>query len=128
MVGTPLFLNSSNNADDLWRNCSDKIATGSFDKTAKLWNAYNGVCLQTYFGHSAEVIAAEISPMDNNLLATASMDFTARLFHVETGQQTHVLRDHTAEVISARFSNDGNLLLTGSFDSSALIWDIRSKE
>lgn len=84
--------------------------------------------MQTYFGHSAEVISAEISPMDNNLLATASMDFTARLFHVETGQQTHVLRDHTAEVISARFSNDGNLLLTGSFDNSALIWDIRSKE
>lgn len=44
------------------------------------------------------------------------------------GQETHILTDHLAEVIVAHFSKDGNLLLTGSFDSNALIWDLRSKE
>lgn len=107
---------------------SDRIITGSFDKTAKIWNPYNGMCLQTFYGHTSEVIAAEMGPTDQHLLATASMDFTARLFHVETGQQTHVLRGHNAEVITARFNSDSNLLLTGSFDNRALIWDVRSRE
>lgn len=107
---------------------SDRIATGSFDKTARMWNATNGHCLQTYFGHTSEVVGLEISPVDSSLLATASMDFTARIFHVQTGQQTHILTDHKAEVITVHFNKDGNLLLTGSFDNNAFIWDLRSKE
>lgn len=102
--------------------------TGSFDKTSRIWSAHNGTCLQAYYGHTAEVVGAEIGPMDSGLLASASMDFTARIFHIETGQQTHLLRDHTAEVITVHFNKDGNLLLTGSFDHNALIWDVRSKE
>ena len=32
------------------RPCSDKIVTGSFDKTAKVWDAGTGECLHTYKG------------------------------------------------------------------------------
>lgn len=107
---------------------SDRIVTGSFDKTAKVWNATTGACSQTFYGHTAEVVAAEFDPSNVRMMATASMDHTARVFHVETGQETHMLTDHMAEVIAAHFSRDGNLLLTGSFDSNAFIWDLRSKE
>lgn len=30
---------------------SDRIATGSFDKTAKLWDVNTGQCLYTFVGH-----------------------------------------------------------------------------
>lgn len=30
---------------------SDRIATGSFDKTAKLWDTNTGACLHTFAGH-----------------------------------------------------------------------------
>lgn len=39
-----------------------------------------------------------------------------------------MLTEHMAEVITTHFNKDGNLLLTGSFDSNAFIWDLRSKE
>lgn len=29
----------------------DKIATGSFDKTAKIWDANNGKLIHTLYGH-----------------------------------------------------------------------------
>lgn len=31
--------------------CRDRIATGSFDKTAKLWDTETGNCLYTFAGH-----------------------------------------------------------------------------
>jgi WD40 repeat protein len=34
----------------------DKIATGSFDKTCKLWSAETGKCFHTYRGHTAEIV------------------------------------------------------------------------
>lgn len=34
----------------------DKIATGSFDKTCKLWCAETGKCFHTFCGHRAEIV------------------------------------------------------------------------
>ncbi|WVQ84024.1 hypothetical protein IAT38_006169 [Cryptococcus sp. DSM 104549] len=36
-----------------------------------------------------------------------------------------ILASHTAPVLSAAYSPKGNLLVTGSFDESAIIWDVR---
>lgn len=35
----------------------DKIATGSFDKTCKLWCADTGKCFHTFRGHMAEIVS-----------------------------------------------------------------------
>lgn len=64
---------------------SDKIVTSSFDKTARVWNAHTGACIQTFYGHKAEVVGAEFNPVNSGVIATASMDNTSRVFHVETG-------------------------------------------
>lgn len=115
--------------DKFYRRCSDKIITGSFDKTAKIWNAGTGGCVHTLHGHTAEVVAAEFGSagsVASERAATASMDGTARVFDSTTGQPTHCLDAHGAEVIAARFSRDGQQVLTGSFDNTALVWDLRS--
>lgn len=38
----------------------DKIATGSFDKTCKLWCAETGKCFHTYRGHMGEIVCIMI--------------------------------------------------------------------
>ena len=106
----------------------DQVATGSFDKTAKIWNVTNGACIQTCYGHAGEVVGVDFSPVGATILATASMDSTARVFHIETGQETHLFDRHRAEVIAVHFNNDDNILLTGSFDHNAYLWDLRTKE
>lgn len=35
----------------------DKVLTGSFDKTAKLWSAESGKCFHTYRGHTSEIVS-----------------------------------------------------------------------
>jgi dynein assembly factor with WDR repeat domains 1 len=43
-----------------------------------------------------------------------------------TGQEVATLHGHTGEVIALQFSNDGNQIITGSFDHSISIWDTRT--
>lgn len=71
-------------------------------------------------------MAAEFNPVDSSSVVSASMDGTVRVFDVETAQEMNCFDGHRAEVISARFNRHGDTLLTGSFDHSAMLWDIRS--
>lgn len=50
---------------------SDKVVTGSFDKTAKVWSATTGECLHTYRGHRTEIVCASFDP-NGSTIATVS--------------------------------------------------------
>lgn len=106
---------------------SDKIATGSFDKTVMLWSALNGTALRTFQGHTGEVVSTEFSH-STRLLASASMDGTTKIFDIETGLALQTFDRHTDAVIAAHFNRNENLLLTGSFDAIAYIWDLRMEK
>lgn len=115
------------NIDDSSNNCSDKVVTASFDKSLKLWSSANGICLRTFIGHTAEVVASEFSH-SNSLLVSASMDKTARVFDIETGLEMNSFFEHDGEVIAAHFHRNDNIILTASFDSNARLFDLRSNE
>ncbi|KAJ1564208.1 Transducin (beta)-like 3, partial [Cladochytrium tenue] len=57
------------------------IATGSADKTAKLWSSLDGSLVGTCQGHKKGVWSVQFSPVDQ-VLATASGDKTVRLWSV----------------------------------------------
>lgn len=63
----------------------DKILTGSFDTTAKLWDTNSGKLLSTFAGHKNEVVTVAFDP-HKSLCATGSMDQTAKLWDLETGK------------------------------------------
>lgn len=66
------------------KTCSDKIVTGSFDRTAKIWDANTGQRYHTLKGHKMEIVCLGFDP-HGMLVATGSMDHTAKLWDVETG-------------------------------------------
>jgi WD40 repeat protein/serine/threonine protein kinase len=100
------------------------VATGSWDHSAKIWDAATGRAIRKLEGgHTAHVNTVEFSP-DGRQLLTASDDGTARLWDVESGEPTGVvLRGHKARVIGATFSPDAARILTVSGDTTARIWD-----
>jgi WD40 repeat protein len=66
----------------LWvqlKSFRDKIVTGSFDTTAKLWDTNTGKLLYTFAGHQNEVVTVAFDP-HKSLCATGSMDQTAKLW------------------------------------------------
>ena len=93
----------------------DRVATGSFDNTAKIWNVSNGQLLSTYGEHTAEVVCLSFDPTSKRL-CTGSIDHTAIVWDLETDKKLYNLEEHQGEVISISYNSDGDKILTGSFD------------
>jgi WD40 repeat protein len=87
------------------------LASVSWDKTVKLWDAGSGAVLQTFEGHSNWVEAVAFSP-DSKTLASASWDKTVKLWDAGSGAALHTLETNTI-IRRPSFSEDGTCLQTG---------------
>ncbi|MFM6372457.1 MAG: WD40 repeat domain-containing protein, partial [Dolichospermum sp.] len=59
------------------------LASGSSDKTIKLWNARTGNLLQTLTGHSSGVLSLAYSPDGQTLASSGSGDKTIKIWRLK---------------------------------------------
>ena len=102
------------------------LASGSLDKTVRLWDARTGEHKKTLEGHSDSVRCVAFSP-DGLTLASGGdiKDKTIRLWDVPTGALRLTLDGNTNRVSSIAYSPDGATLASCS-DGIIRIWDARS--
>ena len=89
------------------------LASGSEDKTIKLWNMPDGALLRT-LDHASSVRSAAISP-DVKLLVSGLYDHSIKLWNLPDGTLLRTLTGHTGYVLSVAISPDGKLLASGSY-------------
>ena len=99
------------------------LASGSLDKTVRLWEVSTGIHLRTFRGHSRFVLNVAFSP-DGVTLASGSWDGTIRLWEVATGRYLRMFQGHTSYVLNVAFSPDGQTLASGSQDSTVRLWEV----
>ncbi len=100
----------------------DKLASASFDQTAKLWDMSTGREIRDFKGHTAGLNNVAYSP-DGKHLATASHDGTMKVWNTGGRQEALALRGHQAEVVSVAFSGDSKRLASLSADGSVKVWE-----
>jgi WD40 repeat protein len=99
-----------------------RLATGSWDRTVKLWDAATGQELLTLKGDLGWVNSVAFST-DGKRLATGSSDGTVRLWDASTGQKLLTIIGHSNQVNSVAFSADGKRLAIGGNDPTVKLWD-----
>jgi hypothetical protein len=99
-----------------------RIVTGSFDRTARVWDARTGSPRLELKGHTWEVYIAAFSP-DGARIVTGGYNQTARVWDARAGSPRLELKGHTGKVQSAAFSPDGARIVTGAQDQTARVWD-----
>jgi WD40 repeat protein/tRNA A-37 threonylcarbamoyl transferase component Bud32 len=125
------------------------IASGSNDRTIKLWQVGTGKLVRQlgrwFSGHSSMVHSVAFSPISPNLsyqgesgksagvvdlnrriLASGSWDNTIKLWDVNTGREIRTLIGHANWVNSVAFSPDGKFLASGSADCTIKLWQVHT--
>ncbi|EIM90085.1 dynein regulator [Stereum hirsutum FP-91666 SS1] len=117
------------------------VATGSRDRTVRLWDATHGQMLWTFVGHDNWVRDIVFHPAGKHMI-TAADDSTYRIWDLKTGRCVRVVEAHERfvsciawgrQTVSAESSNGNssegpaptrllNVIATGGSDQTVKIW------
>ena len=101
------------------------LASGSYDKTIKVWNLRTGKLLHILLGHREAVQAVAFS-RDGKLLASGSWDKTIKLWNLETGELIRTFSGHLDDIKAIAISSDGQTLASGSWDKTIKLWNLET--
>jgi hypothetical protein len=98
------------------------LASGSWDKSIRLWDVETGSLLRELEGPTGSIYSVTFSP-DGQTLASGGYDSTIRLWDVSSGEQLRVFEEQNGFA----FVPDWKVLATnGSDDGTIRLWDVRT--
>lgn len=106
-----------------WHVNCNYIATGSSDKTVRLWDVQTGECVRIFIGHRHMILSLAMSP-DGRYMASGDEDGAIMMWDLASGRCITPLMGHTSCVWTLAFSGEGSLLASGSADCTVKLWDV----
>jgi len=97
------------------------IASASFDKSIRLWEAKTGKFITTLRGHVQAVYMVAFSA-DSRLMVSGSADSTLKLWDLKTKKLEIDLPGHADEVFAVDWSTDGLKVASGGKDKVLRLW------
>ncbi len=104
------------------------LATGSYDRTLRLWDLGSGrltANLSVHSGFVSGINSLAIAP-NNRTIASGHLDKTIKLWDRTPPHPMQTLRGHGDAVLGVAFSPDGNRLASASADGTVRLWDWRT--
>jgi WD40 repeat protein len=96
----------------------DRIISGSYDNTIKIWDKTTGNCVQTLQGHTRVI---ESLVVDGDRIISGSYDKTIKIWDKTTGNCLQTLQGHINAIQCLVV--DGDMIISGSYDKTIKIWD-----
>lgn len=102
------------------------LATGSRDKTAKLFSVDGLRIVATLKGHRRGVYAVQFSPVDQILVTAA--DVCLRMWNLNDFTCVKTFQGHDSAVLNFNFLSTGLQLISIASDGNMKLWDCKSSE
>ncbi|MGV2826881.1 nSTAND1 domain-containing NTPase [Myxosarcina sp. GI1(2024)] len=112
------------------------LASGSQDKTIKLWNAQTGDLIEVLSGHQQGINSIAIAreskkqaEVTSYVLVSGSEDKTLKLWNINdrSGELINTLEGHQDSIKSVVFSPDSKLIASGSYDNTIKLWNLEGE-
>lgn len=105
---------------------SNLVATGSRDKSAKLWELSTGREVRSFLGHEGSINCIDFTS-DGKWMITSSGDKTARIWEVSSGKEVFKTPEAEKILTAVAISPDDKFFAVGGYPNEAQIWDWKTK-
>ncbi|KAI8981146.1 U3 small nucleolar RNA-associated protein [Trametes punicea] len=103
------------------------LATGSGDKTVKLWNLDDFTCVKTFEGHTNSVLRVDFLNAGMQMVSSAS-DGLVKLWNVRDEECAATMDNHEDKVWALAVSSDESTIVSGAADSVVTFWQDCTEE
>ncbi|XP_054709312.1 autophagy-related protein 16-1-like [Uloborus diversus] len=111
-----------------WTHTDLRFATAGGDRKVKVWDISLGqACLKGVAHESNSSIYSVDIDSEEALLLAASCDFASRVWSLSDMKIKHTLTGHSGKVMSAKFLGENGKVVSGSYDRTLKIWDLRRR-
>lgn len=100
------------------------LASGSRDKTIKIWDIGTGLCLFTLVGHD-NWVRGIMFHTGGKFLLSASDDKSLRIWDIKNKRNQKTLEAHQHFVTSLDMHRSAPYVITGSVDQTVKVWECR---
>ncbi len=97
-------------------------ASGSWDRSVKIWNVQDGRLLKTLNGHNDGVLSLSISP-DGERIVSGGFDKKVNVWTVKTGTLLYSFTPSNDFIWKVSFSPDGSLFAAADWGNNVNVWN-----
>lgn len=101
---------------------SNLVASGSRDKSAKLWELSTGREVRSFLGHEGSINCIDFTP-NGQWMITSSGDKTAKIWEVATGKEIFSTPPADKLLTAVAFSPDSRFFIAGGYPDEAYVYD-----
>uniref|UniRef100_A0A665VTM6 Guanine nucleotide binding protein (G protein), beta 5b n=1 Tax=Echeneis naucrates TaxID=173247 RepID=A0A665VTM6_ECHNA len=108
-------------------NSDMQLLTSSGDGTCALWDVESGQLLQSFHGHSADVLSLDIAPSETgNTFVSGGSDKRANVWDMRSGQNIQSFESHESDINCVKYYPSGDAFASASDDATCRFYDLRA--
>ncbi len=100
-----------------------KLASGSADKTARVWGVAEGKELAKFAGHAGAVTAVALNAAGTQV-ASGAADNTLKLWNAVDGMEIKNFAGHTAPIVAVALTANGQNLVSAAGEKTVRVWNL----
>ncbi|KAM8894205.1 guanine nucleotide-binding protein subunit beta-5b [Spinachia spinachia] len=104
-----------------------QILTSSGDGTCALWDVESGQLLQSFHGHTADVLSLDLAPSETgNTFVSGGCDRKANVWDMRSGQNIQSFECHESDINCVKYYPSGDAFASASDDATCRFYDLRA--